>query len=84
MECVADAKVSYKGAVVLDVETRWNSTYLMLNVAVKYKNVFDLFYIRDHTFQNEMLLRSENGLQEKDWDYVSHVSNHIIYAFFFD
>jgi hypothetical protein len=73
MECAADAKVSYKGAVVLDVETRWNSTYLMLNVAVKYKNAFDLFYIRDHTFQNEMLLRSENGLQEKDWDYVISV-----------
>jgi hypothetical protein len=66
MECAADEKVSYKCVVVLDVETQWNSTYLMLNVAVKYKNAFDLLYIRDRTFQNEMLLKSVDGLQEKD------------------
>ncbi|KAK2408991.1 zinc finger BED domain-containing protein RICESLEEPER [Trifolium repens] len=73
MKCAADENVSYKGAVVLDVETRWNSTYLMLNVAVKYKNAFDLFYIRDPSFQHEMLLKSADGLQEKDWDYVISV-----------
>jgi hypothetical protein len=42
----------------------------MLNFAVKYKNAFDLLYIRDCTFRNEMLLKSVDGLQENDWDYV--------------
>jgi hypothetical protein len=73
MKCAADENVSYKGAIVLDVETRWNSTYLMLNVAVKYKDAFDLFYIQDRSFQHEMLLKSADGLQEKDWDYVISV-----------
>nr|KYP38668.1 Putative AC transposase [Cajanus cajan]KYP38675.1 Putative AC transposase [Cajanus cajan]KYP38677.1 Putative AC transposase [Cajanus cajan] len=28
--CVEQEEISYKGLVCLDVETRWNSTYLML------------------------------------------------------
>ncbi|GAU18437.1 hypothetical protein TSUD_231750, partial [Trifolium subterraneum] len=73
MVYAADEKVSYKGVVVLDVETRWNSTYLMLKVAVEYKKAFDLLYIRYHLFRHEMLLKSVDGLQEKDWAYVISV-----------
>ena len=29
-ECVVHVNIEYKGLVHLDVETRWNSTYLML------------------------------------------------------
>ena len=28
--CVDRARIAYKGLISLDVETRWNSTYLML------------------------------------------------------
>ncbi|XP_031254027.1 zinc finger BED domain-containing protein RICESLEEPER 2-like [Pistacia vera] len=53
--CVKEEKIAYKGGVCLDVATRWNSTYLMLDVAVKFKKVFqrledeDPNYIADST-----------------------------------
>ncbi|KAL5715380.1 hypothetical protein ACHQM5_017208 [Ranunculus cassubicifolius] len=38
--CVAKEKIDCKGLVVLDVATRWNSTYLMLSAALKFENAF--------------------------------------------
>ncbi|KAG5103363.1 hypothetical protein JHK84_048332 [Glycine max] len=34
-------KILYNGLVCLDMETRWNSTYLMLEAAIKYQKTFD-------------------------------------------
>ncbi|XP_058744976.1 zinc finger BED domain-containing protein RICESLEEPER 2-like [Vicia villosa] len=41
MEYAVKEKVTYKGVVILDVETRWNSTYLMLKAALQYQKSFD-------------------------------------------
>ncbi|XP_058742086.1 zinc finger BED domain-containing protein RICESLEEPER 2-like [Vicia villosa] len=40
-ECVGYANITCKKSVCLDVSTRWNSTYLMLDVAEKYESAFD-------------------------------------------
>uniref|UniRef100_A0A803MDM2 BED-type domain-containing protein n=1 Tax=Chenopodium quinoa TaxID=63459 RepID=A0A803MDM2_CHEQI len=42
-ECAKRVKVLHKGSVCLDVSTRWNSTYLMLESALKYEKVFDRY-----------------------------------------
>ncbi|KAH9767514.1 BED-type domain-containing protein [Citrus sinensis] len=39
--CVDREKISYEGLMVLDVPTRWNSTYLMLHKAVVFEKAFD-------------------------------------------
>ncbi|WVY90741.1 hypothetical protein V8G54_036257 [Vigna mungo] len=39
--CVEQEGISYKGIVCLDIETRWNSTYLMLEASLKYKDAFE-------------------------------------------
>ncbi|KAH9707839.1 BED-type domain-containing protein [Citrus sinensis] len=39
--CVDREKISYGGLMVLDVPTRWNSTYLMLHKAVVFEKAFD-------------------------------------------
>ncbi|KAK9186776.1 hypothetical protein WN944_018165 [Citrus x changshan-huyou] len=39
--CVDMEKISYEGLMVLDVHTRWNSTYLMLHKAVVFEKAFD-------------------------------------------
>ena len=39
-ECVEKEKIKCEKKVNLDVDTRWNSTYLMLETVVKYENAF--------------------------------------------
>ncbi|MFS7947322.1 putative ribonuclease H-like superfamily, hAT-like transposase, RNase-H [Helianthus anomalus] len=49
----------------LDCQTRWNSTYLMLNVAIIYKDVFKRLKQRDSQY---------NSLpSEKDWELASNI-----------
>ena len=38
---VEKEKIDHKGLVALDVPTRWNSTYLMLESALKFQKDFD-------------------------------------------
>jgi hypothetical protein len=40
-KAVAQADIKYEKIIALDVKTRWNSTYLMLSVALLYVPVFD-------------------------------------------
>ncbi|PON58587.1 LOW QUALITY PROTEIN: Ribonuclease H-like domain containing protein [Trema orientale] len=41
--CVEEEKIDYKGLLVLDVPTRWNSTYMMLDVAIKFQKAFEKY-----------------------------------------
>lgn len=40
--CVEQEKIESKCLLAFDVETRWNSTYLMLDVVIKFQRAFDL------------------------------------------
>ena len=46
-ETANQLKVTYTKSLVLDCKTRWNSTYLMLKVALQYKDVFSRLKQRD-------------------------------------
>ena len=51
-ECVAEERIQSKALLCMDVPTRWNSTYMMLESALKYQKVFekmdDDLYYRSH------------------------------------
>ncbi|KAK2641495.1 hypothetical protein Ddye_023258 [Dipteronia dyeriana] len=49
---IAHEKIGTKGLVVLDVPTRWNSTYLMLESAVKLRKAFELLGEEDIQYVN--------------------------------
>lgn len=40
-ECASREKINCKSLVFLDVPTRWNSTYLMLEASLKFKKAFE-------------------------------------------
>jgi len=70
--CVEQEGISYKSLVCLDVETRWNSTYLMLEASLKYKDAFVLLDMQDKKFGVEMAKSSGVPLEE-DWEYARSV-----------
>lgn len=53
--CVEEEKLNSNSLVCLDVETRWNSMYLMLESAIKFKKVFANLLMKDSALQNEMV-----------------------------
>jgi hypothetical protein len=54
-----DENLEYKGLVCLDVETYWNSTYLMLVGALKHKETFEEWGFQDKKYVNELVKREK-------------------------
>ena len=46
-ECAKQAKITSKTTICLGVGTRWNSTYLILDVAEKYQKAFERMEMHD-------------------------------------
>ncbi|KAK2649936.1 hypothetical protein Ddye_017425 [Dipteronia dyeriana] len=73
-KAVAHEKIGTKGLVVLDVPTRWNSNYLMLESAVKLRKAFELMGEEDLHYVN--YFRDDDQSEQKrigppncdDWD----------------
>ena len=69
--CVEEQKVSSKALLCLDVETRWNSTYLMLETALKFQKVFDMLEIKDGKYREDLSREKMRGVPtEEDWLYA--------------
>jgi len=47
----AQLNISFKRKLVVDCRTRWNSTYLMLQVAIQFKKVFDRLSQRESQYK---------------------------------
>ena len=56
-ECVKEEKINCKTMLSLDVPTRWNSTYLMLDVATKYEKAFERFDEQDPMFKIDLEIK---------------------------
>ena len=68
-ECVEIEKIQSKSLLCLDVNTRWNSTYLMLDAAQKFEMAFERFDEMDPYFKSELVLG--DGLPDNDdWENV--------------
>ena len=53
-ECVEIEKIQSKSLLCLEVSTRWNSTYLMLDAAQKFERAFERFDEMDPYFKSEL------------------------------
>ncbi|CAA7062153.1 unnamed protein product [Microthlaspi erraticum] len=66
-ECLEQLKLPTNCGVCLDVETRWNSTYLMLDSALKVRKAFDLLEVKDRAYRVEM---ADDLPSDTDWSYA--------------
>ena len=55
-ECVKIEKIQSKSLLCLDVNTRWNFTYLMLDATQKFERAFERFDEMDLYFKSELVL----------------------------
>ena len=70
-QCVEKEKIEAKSSLCLDVETRWNSTYLMLEAAEKYEKAFKR--LLEDEFKYVLYFDSDKCLgppEEIDWQNV--------------
>ncbi|KAF8102221.1 hypothetical protein N665_0200s0015 [Sinapis alba] len=75
----AEVEKITRGSVVLDCVTRWNSTYLMLNGALKYRTAFERMADMDKPYDAWFKELDSNGKVRKgpptsvDWDKARHM-----------
>ncbi|KAL0536323.1 hypothetical protein IC582_025267 [Cucumis melo] len=53
-KCIELEKIAYKSYVCLDVPTRWNSIYMMLEAAIKFEKSFDRLEDEDASYRHDM------------------------------
>ncbi|XP_027364699.1 zinc finger BED domain-containing protein RICESLEEPER 2-like [Abrus precatorius] len=76
-----EREIEYKGLVCLDVETRWNSTFFMLEGALKHQKTFEELEMQDRKYTEE--LNKGKGLPiSEDWDYGSNDDRYRYSQFF--
>ncbi|KAJ9547340.1 hypothetical protein OSB04_019883 [Centaurea solstitialis] len=70
--------VGEKSSLCLDVPSRWNSTYMMLQTAILYRVVFKAYEGHDASFKSDL---GDSMLADYDWDYLESFI-YILQAFY--
>ncbi|CAI9271914.1 unnamed protein product [Lactuca saligna] len=69
--CVSKSKILSKAAVSIDVPTRWNATYIMLETALKFEKAFKRMRQEDPAFEKDL---KDGFPSQKDWESARNLS----------
>jgi len=73
-----------RGSLPLDVTTRWNSTYLMLNTALKFRVAFDKMEAEDKLYNDHFLEVTDKGKKREgppryhDWRSIERLCRFLV------
>lgn len=70
---IDEQSVGGKSSVCLDVETRWNTTYLMLAAALKHEKTFEELCFLDQKYVNELTSKGKGVPTQDDWKRVREI-----------
>ncbi|XP_017246678.2 zinc finger BED domain-containing protein RICESLEEPER 2-like [Daucus carota subsp. sativus] len=83
MECAKYERIETKRSLILDVDTRWNSTYQMLDVAEKYERAFDRYDTQDPGYKKHLKSGNVDGRPtSQDWVTIRKFA--LFLKFFYD
>ncbi|XP_021762459.1 zinc finger BED domain-containing protein RICESLEEPER 2-like [Chenopodium quinoa] len=69
--CVVEENITCKGLVCLDIETRWNSTYLMLKTALVFMKAFKNMKTKLSPYTKELIKQPVGGApDDEDWNKI--------------
>uniref|UniRef100_A0A803PSP1 Transposase n=1 Tax=Cannabis sativa TaxID=3483 RepID=A0A803PSP1_CANSA len=79
-EACKEANVESKALLCLDVVTRWNSTYMMLEAALKYKSIFkniegDAYYTKYFKKERVNGEKLDNSPEASDWSNAEYIAS---------
>ncbi|KAL7131898.1 hypothetical protein ABFS83_12G035900 [Erythranthe nasuta] len=80
-ECVASRKLDSKNLLCLDVPTRWNSTYLMLEAAITLKSAFDAYDDINFGYRTE-LSKGDGVPLSYDWERATLLSKFLRHFYY--
>ncbi|XP_038716676.1 zinc finger BED domain-containing protein RICESLEEPER 2-like [Tripterygium wilfordii] len=79
-ECAEMERIPSKASLCLDVCTRWNSTYLMLDTAMKFETAFERFEELEPQITSEVAV--EGGMpKQEDWGNVKRLVTFLQYFY---
>ncbi|XP_038704672.1 zinc finger BED domain-containing protein RICESLEEPER 2-like [Tripterygium wilfordii] len=79
-ECAEMERIPSKASLCLDVCTRWNSTYLMLDTAMKFETAFERFEELEPQITSEVAV--EGGMpKQEDWWNVKRLVTFLQYFY---
>lgn len=69
--CIDQEKIEFKNELCLDVPTRWNSTYVLLETALKFRKAFDRYVFHDSDYVYATIACDGLGRPiDADWESV--------------
>lgn len=71
-------RIASKRILCLDIQTHWNSNYLMLGAALKFEKVFERFEEQNSGFVSQL---KESAMTEEGW--IKLRSLHLFFELFF-